>query len=284
MPLEDEFGDIVKKARLGQGLSVGDVAAKTSLPAGDITVLERGGRTPTLPEVEAMGAALGLRLGPLRAIALEGWTPSPIPATLPFLETVLGDIGGYAVKGYLLHDAGQALMIDTAANPEAMLEAVDRLKVTLIGVALTHAHADHAGGLDMILQHHNVTVYLGGADRSLLDWKPPHALLKAPVDGQTLSVGILTVQVLTTPGHTPGGLCYRFEAGGQRFCSVGDTLFSGSIGRANPFTLYPTHLTSVRHRVLTLPLDTVLLPGHGPATTVREEVQYNPFMLDTQPI
>jgi glyoxylase-like metal-dependent hydrolase (beta-lactamase superfamily II) len=64
------------------------------------------------------------------------------------------------------------------------------------------------------------------------------------------------------------------EAG---LCFVGDTLFAGSIGRANPASLYPVHLESVRSRVLTLPMETVLLPGHGPATTVKEETEHNPF-------
>jgi glyoxylase-like metal-dependent hydrolase (beta-lactamase superfamily II) len=60
-------------------------------------------------------------------------------------------------------------------------------------------------------------------------------------------------------------------------CFVGDTLFSGSIGRSNPSTLYPTHLKSVRERVLTLPAETALFPGHGPASAVQEELAHNPF-------
>ena len=66
-------------------------------------------------------------------------------------------------------------------------------------------------------------------------------------------------------------------SGGHELCFVGDTLFAGSIGRSNPFSLYPDHLQSVRERVLQLPNETVLLPGHGPATTVKEEIVNNPF-------
>jgi glyoxylase-like metal-dependent hydrolase (beta-lactamase superfamily II) len=68
------------------------------------------------------------------------------------------------------------------------------------------------------------------------------------------------------------------EQGHHEICFVGDTLFAGSIGRANPFSLYPVHLDSVRRRVVTLPNDTILLPGHGPATTVAEELEHNPFV------
>ena len=78
---------------------------------------------------------------------------------------------------------------------------------------------------------------------------------------------------MTTPGHTPGGVCYQAD----QCVFVGDTLFAGSIGRANPATLYATHLSSVRERLLTLPDSLILFPGHGPSTTVREEKDHNPF-------
>lgn len=276
MALEDDFCDIVKKARMGQGLSITDLADRTGLPAGDITVLERAGRPPTRAEVDALATALQLRTEPLAQIALDGWGPEQ-PVSIDAVETVLGDIGGYAVKGYVLHDGGDALFIDTAYNAEAMLNVLDRKQLTLTGVCLTHGHSDHAGGLDVILQHWRVPVYLGDQDTPMLGWRPSRDLLVPPEDGRTIAVGRLTVRCMTTPGHTPGGICYRVEKGKPDVCFVGDTLFAGSIGRANPFSLYPVHLESVRRRVLTLPEQTVLLPGHGPATTVREELRHNPF-------
>lgn len=277
MPLEDDFCDIVKKARQGQALSIADVAKMSGLPAGDVTMLERAARPPTQAEVRALAGALTLRLAPLVRIALDGWMPAPTPAEVTGVETVLGDIGGYAVKGYVLYDSGEAIFIDTASNPEAMLEVVDRRRLNLLAVCLTHGHADHAGGLDVILQHRRVPAYLGEGDRSLLGWRPPRDLLVSPTDGQDITVGRVTVRCMTTPGHTPGGVCYFVAQEGRAFCFVGDTLFAGSIGRANPFSLYPVHLESVRRRVLALPARTVLFPGHGPATTVEEEWASNPF-------
>jgi glyoxylase-like metal-dependent hydrolase (beta-lactamase superfamily II) len=276
MALEDDFCDIVKKARMGQGLSITDLAGRTGLPAGDITVLERAGRQPTKAEIGALASALQLRTEPLTQIALDGWGPAQ-PASIGSVETVMGDIGGYAVKGYVLHDGGEALFVDTAYNAEAMLEILDRKQLKLTGVCLTHGHQDHAGGLDVILQHWRVPVYLGNQDTSLLGWRPSRDLLVSPDDGRAIPVGRLTVRCMTTPGHTPGGICYQVEKGTQDVCFVGDTLFAGSIGRSNPFSLYPVHLESVRRRVLTLPEHTILLPGHGPATTVREERLHNPF-------
>jgi glyoxylase-like metal-dependent hydrolase (beta-lactamase superfamily II) len=129
-----------------------------------------------------------------------------------------------------------------------------------------------------LLNHTQVPVYLGEADESLLSWAPPRTQLKVPDAGGRLKVGRLTITFMTTPGHTPGGTCYHLPEGSVPMCFVGDTLFAGSIGRSNPSTLYSTHLKSVREQVMKLSPDTVLLPGHGPATTVREELAHNPFV------
>jgi len=278
MPLEDDFCDIIKKARMGQAWSVEDVARMTGLPGADITALERGDQPRDRAEVRALATMLGLRLGPLEQIVLEKWVPQPIPS-IPGIETIQGDINGYAVNGYIVHDSGEALLVDTAYNAPAMIAWLESHRVRLTGICLTHGHADHAEGIQQLLARWPVPVYLGADDVSLLHWKPSEDRLIAPHDGRAISVGRLRVQCLATPGHTPGGICYRVDAESQRVCFVGDTLFAGSIGRSNPSTLYQTHLGSVRTHVLGLPAEYRLLPGHGPATTVREELDHNPFSL-----
>lgn len=276
MPLEDDFSDILKKARTGQGLSVGDVARVTGLPGGDISALERGDQARDRAEVRALAKALGLRAEPLEQIAIDKWEPvaQHPPA---WIETVQGSINGYGVQGYILHDAGEALLIDTAYNAPAMLEVLARRKFNLVGICLTHGHADHADGIDQILKHREVPVYLGPEDADLLNWQPPAELLAVPADGRAIKVGQRTIHCLTTPGHTPGGICYRVDDPRQPVCFVGDTLFAGSIGRSNPSKLYQVHLESVRSRLLKLAPDYRLFPGHGPATTVEEELAHNPF-------
>jgi hydroxyacylglutathione hydrolase len=276
MPLEDEFCDIIKKARIGQGLSVGDVSRMAGLPGGTITALERGVCPPDRTEVRALAETLGLRSGPLEQIAIEKWEPvaSGLPA---WVERVEGSINGYGVQGYVVYDGGEALLIDTAYNAPAMIEFLSARRLQLVGVCLTHGHADHADGIDEILKFREAPVYLGSEDVDLLSWRPPATQLRAPEQGQVITVGRLSIHCLATPGHTPGGICYRVEADSQRICFVGDTLFAGSIGRSNPSTLYHTHRQSVRTQVLGLPLEFRLLPGHGPATTVREERDHNPF-------
>ncbi|RMH33571.1 MAG: MBL fold metallo-hydrolase [Nitrospirae bacterium] len=280
MLLEDEFCDIIKKARFGQGLSLELVAQQAGLSAHDLQSLERGQRLPTSEDVYALGEILGLRPGPLLDIARQNWAPPSPPAWVhQYVITILGDIGGYAVKGYLLFDyaAREALMIDTAYNPEQMGRMLREHNLRLIAICLTHGHADHAGGLDRIVKDWSVPVYLGAADRHLLPWQPPQEQLVDLQDRQTLSTGSLSVHCLATPGHTPGGFCYWVAHHEHHLCFVGDTVFAGSVGRSNPLSLYPTHLASLKNIVLRLPNTTILLPGHGPASTVEEERKHNPF-------
>jgi len=278
MPLEDDLCDIIKKSRQGQALSVGDVARLTGLPGADITAIERGDQPRDRQEVRALAAALGLRSAPLEQIVLDKWMPKPLPG-IAGVETVHGDIGGYAVKGYLVHDGGEALLVDTAYNAPAMLELLDARRLRLVAMCLTHGHSDHSDGIERILSRWNVPVYVGAEDFSLLHWKPSNDQLARPEEGRTISVGRLTVRCMVTPGHTPGGICYQVETQTGPVCFVGDTLFAGSIGKSSPPQLYHRHLQSVRTRVLSLSKDHLLLPGHGPGTTVAEELDHNPFYV-----
>ena len=278
MPLEDDFSDILKKARTGLKLSVGDLARLTGLPGADITALERGDQLRDRAELRAISSALGLRLSALEAIVMEKWLPRPLPL-MPGIETVQGEISGYAVKGYVVHDAEEAVLVDTAYNAEMMLEILAARRLRLVGICLTHGHADHAEGIQRILNRWPVPVYLGPTDLTLLHWKPSESQLARPNPGGTIRVGRLEIRCLATPGHTAGGICYRVEMPWGPVTFVGDTLFAGSVGRSNPAQLYHTHLESVRRQVLTLPPDCLLLPGHGPGTTVREELEHNPFYV-----
>lgn len=272
--LEDNFSDIIKKARTGLGLTVEEAAAQAGVDASGLRALEAGRRQPDGSEVRAIASALAMDGPKLASIVCDAWTPAP-PALNDAITTIDGDIGGYAVKGYILRDAesGEAVMIDTGYNPAAMLAALERQRGRLKAICLTHAHLDHAGGLDQILSRFPAPVYVGEDDWRLLQWKPPALLRRFVKDGDGLDIGTMRLQFLTTPGHTPGGVCYQAPGG----IFVGDTLFAGSIGRANPASLYPVHLKSVRERLLTLPESLSVFPGHGPATTVAQEKAHNPF-------
>ncbi|HEU4684541.1 MAG TPA: MBL fold metallo-hydrolase [Nitrospira sp.] len=276
MPLEDDFSDIIKKARAGLGLSIREVARASGLTETDLVGFERGHPPRDREQVRAVAHGLALKAEALEHIAIDHWEPAAQRA-LSWVETVHGSVGGYGVQGYIVQDQGEAVVIDTGYNARGMIEAITARSLRLVAVCLTHGHADHADGLDALLAHREAPVYLGSDDRPLLGWKPPARLLHSPGDGAAIPVGRRVVQCITSPGHTPGGLCYHVGDAEQSLCFVGDTLFAGSIGRSNPSTLYPIHLDSVRRRLLSLPGDCRLLPGHGPGTTVAEERQHNPF-------
>lgn len=280
MTLEDTFCDVVKKARLGRGQSVAQAAATAHLQKDEWERLERGARCPSEREVYAMARALDLKGEALAAVSVQGWVPAPSPEWVSSLVvTVHGSIGGYEVKGYVLSDphTRQAVFIDTAYNATAMLATLTAHNLTLVGMCLTHGHRDHADGVDRIVSEWRVPVYLGPGDVPLLPWTPSVESVVVPDDQHVIDAGDLKVTCVATPGHTPGGFCYTVHSHGRTLCFVGDTLFAGSVGRSNPFSLYADHLISVRQRVLRLDPSTVLLPGHGPPTTVKEERMYNPF-------
>ena len=163
MALEDELSDILKKARTGQQRSVADVACASGLPEIELTELERGLAPRRRDQVLAVAQALGLRAEPLAQVS-DGWTPHELPASLAHVEIVLGSIGGYEVKGYVIHDRGEAILIDTAYNPTAMLELLARRNLRLRAICLTHGHSDHAEGIERILKSGSVPVYLGPDD------------------------------------------------------------------------------------------------------------------------
>ena len=280
MTLEDEFCDVVKKARMGRGQSVAQAAEAAHLQKDEWERLEHGARCPSEREVYAVARALDLKGEALAAVSVRGWLPASSPEWVSSLVvTVHGAIGGYEVKGYVLFDpqTQRAVFIDTAYNATAMLAVLQAKNLTLVGVCLTHGHRDHAGGLDRILSEWSVPVYLGPGDATLLPWRPSAESVIVPDDQHSIAVGDLKVTCIATPGHTPGGFCYTVHSGGHTVCCVGDTLFAGSVGRSNPFSLYADHLISVQRQVLRMDPATVLLPGHGPPTTVREERMQNPF-------
>jgi transcriptional regulator with XRE-family HTH domain len=185
MPLEDDFSDILKKARTGQGLSVSDIAHATGLSEGDIATLERGSQPQGRAEVRVLAKALGLRSAPLEQVAIDKWEPVAQQAPT-WVETIHGSINGYGVQGYILHDGEEALLIDTGYNAPAMIAWLESHRIRLTGICLTHGHADHAEGIQELLARWQVPVYLGADDVSILHWKPSKDRLTAPNDGQVI--------------------------------------------------------------------------------------------------
>lgn len=213
---------------------------------------------------------------------------------LEMLET-----GPLQVNTYILGDeaAREAAVFDPGGDVERILDRVDQhgLRVSLI--LNTHGHWDHTGGNGElqratkapILTHHSEEDGLAGAaDRAAFHGfrAEPSNVSRFIREGDILSVGSIACRVLDLRGHSPGGLGFVFEGeltldGRQEKRTLvicGDALFAGSIGRTDfPGGDMDLLLTNIRNKIFTLPEDTLVLPGHGPLTTVGREKRTNPF-------
>jgi glyoxylase-like metal-dependent hydrolase (beta-lactamase superfamily II) len=197
-------------------------------------------------------------------------------------------IGPLQNNCYLVVDetSRRAAVIDPGLESEPVLEKVRGADLTVDWVILTHAHFDHVCGSGLFTRS-GVPSLLHPADLSLLAKAPETARffgfsVAAPPtpsrlvrEGETVTVGGLSLAVLETPGHTPGGISLL----GEGAVFVGDTLFAGSVGRTDlAGGSHETLLDSIREKLMTLPDATVVYPGHGPATTIRAERRDNPFL------
>lgn len=281
MALEDHLGDILQKARAGRGLSLSRLARASGLEESAIRRIEDLERSPSAGELKRLGGALGLDAEKLAAIAEGSWEPERPPADLK--EQVLhirGSIGGYPVNGYILYEARdrRAAAVDTAYDAEAMLEALSAHGLSLQYVLLTHCHRDHMGGVEALKRRTGAAVLLHANELPLF-----RSQSRLNPDGfvneQTpLALGKTRIQVRSTPGHTPGGVTYIADAEAARpLCFPGDALFAGSTGRSMSPAGYESLLASLADKVLSLPDETRIFPGHGPPTTVGEERRHNPF-------
>jgi glyoxylase-like metal-dependent hydrolase (beta-lactamase superfamily II) len=172
---------------------------------------------------------------------------------------------------WVLGDDHQCVVIDAAHDPVAILSAVGDREV--VAVICTHAHNDHVNAVPEVVGATGATAYLHRADRVL--WDQTHE--KAPggelADGDAFTVGDVEARVLHTPGHAPGACCVHVPALGVLFS--GDTLFAGGPGATGrSYSDFPTIIASIEDRLLTLPEDTVVLTGHGDATTIGAEAEH----------
>jgi len=182
---------------------------------------------------------------------------------------------------------GEAAVIDAGDEPERILHHLATAGLKVRWLLNTHGHFDHQGGIKALKDATGAPFVLHAADLPVLQRAVEHAAVfglsteQAPDPdqllhgGETLPLGQLELQVLHTPGHSPGGVCYL----GTGHLFSGDTLFAGSIGRTDlPLGSHDTLIDSIRRQLLVLPDDTVVHPGHGPDSTIGRERLINPFL------
>lgn len=195
-------------------------------------------------------------------------------------------LGPLQTNSYLIHNAGQAVAVDVGGEPAPMLEYLTEHKLTLAAICLTHRHFDHLYGVAELAGVTKAVVYAPTGDDSLADTEsgkggiwgfppvPPFDNLPMPTG--PASFGGMECRVLETPGHTPGGVSLYFPA--EKLVFTGDALFYRSMGRTDfPGGDQATLLRSIKDVLFTLPEDTTVYPGHGPATSIGDERKNNPF-------
>ncbi len=184
----------------------------------------------------------------------------------------------------------EAALIDPGGEAARLLREIDEAGLTLKMVLLTHGHMDHVGGAASVAEqrqvpiigpHENDTFWLEMLPQQAEHFGFPPTAAFTPTrwlqDGEQLQLGELSLQVIHTPGHTPGHLSFYCAEGATVF--VGDVLFQGSIGRTDfPQGDYTTLIDSITRRLLPLGDNITVVPGHGPTTTLGEERRHNPFL------
>lgn len=200
------------------------------------------------------------------------------------------EVGPFASNCYIVasEKTKEAMVIDPGDEAEAILDTVKKLGLKVKLIVITHGHVAHVSALGQVKEATGAPVAIHGDDAAILrgsgqmltmmlgvqsDAPPaPDRLLK---DGEVIKVGELSFKVAHTPGHSPGGICLI----GEGVAFTGDSLFNYGIGRTDfPGSSYEELMDSIRTSLLTLPDDTVVLPGHGPETTIGDERRGNPFL------
>ena len=183
----------------------------------------------------------------------------------------------------------EAMVIDPGDDIEDVAAIISKHNLKVKQIVITHAHIDHVGGAMKLRALTGAPILLNQNDYALLKmidvqatWVGMESPGEVKIDaelahGENLSAGSLSANVLHTPGHSEGSVCLYFPT--EKLLIAGDTLFAGSIGRTDlPGGSFEKIMRSLHQSVLALPDDTVVIPGHGPKTTIGDEREGNPYL------
>lgn len=194
--------------------------------------------------------------------------------------------GIYGANCYIImdKDTKEAIVLDPGGDVDDILKAIDTVGANVKYILLTHGHLDHTSGVEELKSVTNAVVCMNKEDDDLIT-EGEHLfgpLIEGGADkllkqGDIIKISNVEITCIDTPGHTPGGMCFLIA----NCVFTGDTLFAGSIGRTD-FTGgdFNTIITSIKSKLLSLPEDTIVYPGHGPCSTINNEKLKNPFLQD----
>lgn len=209
-----------------------------------------------------------------------------------FIEQM--EVGGLAVFAYIVgcRETGEGLVIDPASDADKIISISKENGIDIKYIVNTHSHLDHTmGNADMVAKT-GAKIIIHEKEKEILTKQPDSFLAmfggtQSPPaditveDGDTIKTGNLTLNVILTPGHSPGGITLHLNG----YLFTGDTLFVGGVGRTDlPGASWPLLLKSINTRLLIFPDETIIMPGHNygyaPTSTVKQERDLNPFIKD----
>jgi len=266
IPLEDNFSDIIGKAQRGLRLSDIELAERARVSSQTIRKLREG----EFEELALLRVApvLGLSGRALSELATGGWQPNSVE-DFDGLAQFNTNYGGMAVNSYLVWDLDtkHAAAFDTGADCAEMLRLATKENLSVKLILLTHAHPDHVADLPRLREETGAHVFAPARETV------PGA---EPIEeGKTFQLGKIEIEARLTWGHSPGGMTFVVTGLARPIAIVGDSLFAGSMGGGN--VSYGDAVRNNLEKILTLPDETIICPGHGPITTVGEEKAHNPF-------
>jgi hydroxyacylglutathione hydrolase len=275
IPLEDTFGDVLRKAMRGNAVNTATLATQTGIGASVIDAWLADDGSANAQEARALAKAL--KLNPERMVerAADAFAPPEVAmdGLLQHRQDSRPNSNGYVIfRG----DRKRAALVDPAGTPAHLLQLLRDGDFDLQYILVTHKHNDHSGAVAAIAKEYpRAQIIMHPLDAPAIGALAPTAL--PANDGATFPFGDgAQIRVLHTPGHTDGSVCYLVDS----TIFTGDILFSGSVGGAyGDKSTYADVLRSVSTKIFTLPDTTVIMPGHGPPSTVGIERAHDPFFF-----
>ena len=264
--LEDNFNDVVGKAQRGLEISDSEIAKKSGANPEAIRNAREGKFDETT--LRAIAPVLDLDANALVDLAKGKWRPDPVE-NFDGLAQFSTSYSGMLVNAYLIWDAGSkhAAAFDTGADCASMLKFTTKENLSIKMILLTHAHPDHVADLPRLREETGAEVFAPARE--------PVPGAEKIDEGKHFQLGKIDIEARSTWGHSPGGMTFVCAGLARPVAIVGDSLFAGSMGGGS--VSYKDAAKNNLEKILTLPDETIICPGHGPMTSVGEEKKHNPF-------